>query len=739
MITADTAYAALRKELRDYYQVYDNTLEMAVRARLDGEAEAEPHMPAPLRKARMHEIIAEMTTPVIFRHTPFPFECGLRPGASWGCSGVATWMHQRYHDRFDEEAHQRLLPYIDAGISTLWDAVDFDHYSIGYDAVLERGYLGLIEDAEAALALAENDEARHFLTAVIRSYRALLGLIERFADRAEQLAASETDADIVRRLTHMATALRHVPAHPPRTFYEALLTLSATRELFATFEGVGISILGHLDRQLGPFYAADVAAGRLTEAEAADLLARYLLLTDLRFDVRSGRTETSTTMTLGGCDADGTPVFNEVTRLILRVHQEQQLLNPKPQCRISNQSPEAYLRELAAAIAGGHNTLGIFNDEVLIPAQHKMGKRLEDCRLYVNGGCQETMLLGSEFSAGAYWYFNLTKVLELTLNPRTTANPLSLTPLTSPATFADVYQRVMGNLRAVIASQANALREWASAWPEVNPYPLLSATIADCLATGKDLTQGGGRYSPTGICFVGIATLADSLQAIRLAVFEQQFCSYEELIQALAANFNGDEELQARLRRLPHFGQDHADTDRFTAQVAHDLAQACHGLQNERGGPYQPALFSYTLNQRMGGETAATPDGRAAGERLSQGASPSSLAHIPSLAHLLSSMSAVDYTEFPASPVIDLQVQQVPNREEMTSHVLALLKTFIQLNGPLFQCSLVDPAILRDAQNHPELYPDLVVRIAGFSIYYTTLPREAQDEFITRTRLAVGA
>jgi len=313
--------APLREELTAHYAAFDGAAEAAVRARMD----AEPALPALAMKARLHEVMAEEAMPVAFHGTPFAFECGLRSPKSWGMESAGTWLRDTRYGLFveDADAAARLKEHFDAGLGHYYHYVDFDHYNIGYDTVLERGLLGLIADAEVAQPA--DDDAYAFLDAVVRGLRAVLRLVERFADSYEAVNPA------------WAAALHRVPANPPATFFEALLTLSAVREIFASFEGVGISILGCLDRHLAPYYDADIAVGRLTEAEAAELIGRYLLLTDCRFDVRHfAWAETSTTMTLGGCDDDGRPFYHPLTRIILRAHRDLGLLNPKPQCRISD-------------------------------------------------------------------------------------------------------------------------------------------------------------------------------------------------------------------------------------------------------------------------------------------------------------------------------------------------------------------------------------------------------------------
>jgi len=735
----------VREEVTPYYRTADAESglarnEAAIRARMDAEALTHPDWSPFELKACLLETIADMATPVCFTTTPFPFDCGLRPRYSWGMNSAGAWLRDRLSTRFDVDgAVTAQQPFIDATVSWTYNPVDFDHCNLGYDRILARGIRGLLYDARDAQARLTDDEAHAFFDAAIRGLRALHRLTARFAAGYARAADDTLDEGGVLRQT--AQALMRVPENPPETFFEALLTLSAWRELVASMEGMGISTLGHLDRLLYPYYQSDLAAGRLTEADARDLLTRYLVFHDCRFgDLHENAwAETSTTMNLGGCDADGNPVCNPLTFLLLRLHRELGLINPKPNCRISHTSDTQYLHELASNIAAGANTIAVYNDDVIIPAQHKMDKRLEDCRLYVNGGCQEPMLPGFEHSAGAHWYECLPRVLELTLHPELASRfpTLPIVPVTAPTTFEDVYAGVMNNLRALVAAQSELERRAGSQWPAVNPCPLISATLADCLEQGRDFTQGGARYNPTAICFVGFATFVDSLFAIRESVFTGAWCRYDDLRAALARDFSGGDALNTALRQLPHFGQDHPEADGFAGRVARDIAAVCQGLRNERGGPFQPALFSYYSFSWIGKSVGATPDGRHVGDWLSQGAGPSRLAHTPSVAHFLHGVGSIDYTDYPAIGVLDLQMPLTLNPDAMIDAYQALLRSFLAVGGPMLQISVVDPECLRQAQAHPAAYCDLVVRVSGYSAYFVALERQVQDEIISRPLVAV--
>jgi formate C-acetyltransferase len=468
-------------------------------------------------------------------------------------------------------------------------------------------------------------------------------------------------------------------------------------------------------------------------------------------------------MELGGCDEEGRPVYNELTRLFLDVHHEQGLLNPKPNCRYDAAAPPEYLDRIAGQILDGHNVYALQNDGVLIPALVRHGKSERDARLYVNGGCQETICEGVEHSAGAYYYFNLPRVLDLCLlaepgveasdgrprnrvfRPRFVARATkrgtepgfsASPPIISDARdFSDFYARFLTALLGTIADGARWRRQGAARWDEVNPCPFYSSTLAGCIERGQDYTAGGARYNPSGIAPVGFATLVDSLYAIRVALYEEGWVTLGDLCRALRADWQGHEGLRARLVALPKFGHGHPEVDALAARLSADLSAGVRELENERGGTYQPSLFVYYQFVHMGRDVRATPDGRRKGEALSQGAGPGRLNPPASLTDVMRSASCVDYADHPGNAVIDVQL---PAGGRIAPRTLsALMRTFARMGGPTIQFNCVSVDELRDAQAHPDAHRDLQVRICGLSAYFIALDRAVQDEMIERAEMGM--
>jgi formate C-acetyltransferase len=685
----------------------------------------------------------------VFPHSPFFFEMGIMPSECWGTPrppGLHTWLFERRRHichSLPQNANLRAFAGGNPDGPRVWnvnDVFDFDHHCAGYTRVLRDGLAGILEEIEDARGQVDAD-GLVFLEAAERGVRALLRCAERFAEKAETMLATETDPAVRLNLERIRDAARRVPLLPPRTFHEGLACLLFVREGLASLEGIGVSVIGHIDRMLGDLYEQDLAAGRLTRDEAGDMLARWMLHTDIKFHVEDNQwPETSTCIELGGCDAAGEPLFTDLTRLVIETHRRHGLINPKLNCRVSSRSPQAYLDLLSETVLAGHNHIAILNDDVLIAANVRMGKSEADARLYVNGGCQETMVEGCEHSAGAYYYFNLARVVDLCLQGIQLApepfGPEALAACPRPvegADFAAFYAGFVRELRKVMHAGARWLREAGEHWPEVLPCPLFSSTLAGCIANGRDYTAGGAKYNPAGIALVGLGTVVDSLEAIRRAVFVDRWLPMAELRQALADNWQGHEPLRQRLLKLPKFGHDEEEVDELAAQFSGDLTAMVGEMTNERGGPYQASFFVYYAFVRMGAMTRATPDGRHDGEMLSQGVAPGRLRPAESLTETIRGLSRIDFRDYPGNAVLDAQL---PAGHLSAANLSAVVSTFVRNGAPTLQPNCVSVQDLRDAQEHPEQHRDLTVRISGLSARFVALARDVQDEIISRTVMA---
>jgi formate C-acetyltransferase len=309
-------------------------------------------------------------------------------------------------------------------------------------------------------------------------------------------------------------------------------------------------------------------------------------------------------------------------------------------------------------------------------------------------------------------------------------------PIVTAADFDDYYGQVLARCSALIRLGADWVRGLGQQTWTVQPCPLFSTMLADCIAKARDYTTGGARYNPSGIALLGFSTVVDSLTAIRHAVFTERWLDLPRLQQALAANRVGHEPLRARLTALPKFGFDEPETNALARRLAADLAAFVSQLENERGDRFQASLFVYHMFYTMGKQVRATPDGRRDGEPLSQGVAPGRVRPPTQLTDVLRTLSHLDFTALPGNAVFDAQLPV--GGALAPPHLAALIRTFARLGGPTLQLNCVSPAALREAQAHPEQHQDLVVRISGLSAHFVALRREVQDEIIGRALYATG-
>ncbi|HOT35620.1 MAG TPA: pyruvate formate lyase family protein [Candidatus Latescibacteria bacterium] len=733
---------AFEREFEACYSTLPNDVTV-MRSRLDAESAANPEWTPYRLKTLLYETIARECPVKVFRHFPFFYEIGVgKQRTDLGAGGIGAWLKEQPFGRELAAVGSAFWrPYSECGLSHGWAVLDDNHHSLGYDNVFRAGLTGLVAEARARLERGCSTEEQAFLEAMIAGLSAQMHLATRFADEARGMLLVETDPAVKARLARIAATAERVPAFPPETFFEALATILFMRETTQALEGNGISVYGHLDRILIPFYENDIAESRLTRDEAKDLLAFFLARCDAAFGMREARNHvgTNTTVVIGGCDVNGVPVFNEITRMILDVYREHALVDPKLNARVSSGHQEEFFRLLAEFSSTGSNVLSIFNDDVIIPANARMGKAVRDCRLYVGGGCQENVLENTEINSRATMYMSLPGVLLMGFFPErwdelARRDGFVIVPLDAARTSEEFYAAFLRNLRAVIGAHVAARNRTEAEGTRYNPCPLHSATISDCIERARDMMAGGARYSFGSVSLAGISTLIDSLYAVKMVVFEQKRLSLARFRDILAADFEGEEAFrQYIINRIPKFGHGDPGMREFSARVFADVARAASGYPNTRGGTYEASLFSFRSFADFGRRGGATPDGRHAGEHLSPGMSPSQLAlgRECNVTQVLRALEPVDMTDYPVVAVLDVKMPLSPEQAD-PSVLESVVRCFVDYGGSVLQINVVDPSALVDAREHPERHPDLVVRVSGYSAYFRTLSPDIQQEVVAR-------
>ena len=613
--------------------------------------------------------------------------------------------------------------------------LDLGHISPGWEKMLSRGLVGLLEDvAERRAQLSEHatDEQLAFYEAVEIVYGATLKLASRFADLARKLISEYPEHED--RLLAIARTCERVPAHRPRTLHEAFQFAWLMHQLIE-MDGQWVRSMGQFDRTFLPYYRADIESGRLTPEQAKELIKFFWI----GYHAHTRGRDNGKNFVFAGLYPNGEEITNELTYLALEAYEELNTPDPKLSVRFRRETPNKLYRRVADLIRRGHNSFVLMNDEVAVDALVKRGKPLEDARYYLPIGCYEPAIEGKEVGCTMNLVVNLAKGVELALHDG--MDPLSgeqVGPHTGDsrgfAGFEDLFNAYTKQMDFILTHATDLMRDHELTWPEVNPSPLIAATIDDCIARGKDIGQGGAHYNSVGCTGVALANTADSLMAIKQTVFDEQRFTMGEMVEALEHDFEGREPMrQYLLNRVPKWGNDDPEVDGIARRVADYYCDKIHTFKNGRGGDCQASLFTLTFQWSMGRATGALPEGRKAHEALAPGVGPATGRDKSGVTAAIGSVTKLDFVDTPNGSVLDVMLHpSAVQGEAGLNAFVTLIMTFFTRGGYAIQFNVFDTDTLRDAQLHPERYSTLQIRVTGWSVYFTTLSKFEQDQFITR-------
>ena len=600
--------------------------------------------------------------------------------------------------------------------------------------------LDYIHDPEAT-------DKQQELEAMAISCDAAILFAERHAELAEQMAAKESDPRRKTELEKIADVCRWVPAHAPRDLWEAIqmywfVHLGTVTEL----NGWDSMNPGHIDQHLFPFYQKGIHEGTLTRDQAKELICCLWI----KFNnqpappkvgvtaLESGTYNDFTNINIGGVDRDGKSGANELSYMILEVQEELHELQPGLSIHIAENTPDEFLLAGIKVIRQGHGYPSVFNPDTYVKEMVRAGKTLEDAR---EGGCSGCIEVGA-FGKEAYLltgYLNTPKILEITLNNGVdpeTGKKLGL-ETGDPRLFSsfdelyEAWHRQMVYFVNLKLSVNNYIERMFSLYA---PATFLSLYIDDCIEKGKDYYSGGARYNTTYIQCTGLGTITDCLTALKKHVFEDHRYSMDEILRACAVNWKGEEKMRQYIRNhTPFFGNDDDTADKVAVRVYDDLVDAIEGRPNTRGGKTQLNMLSTTCHNYFGSVCGATPNGRFAHFAISDGTSPAhgSDSHGPTA--VIKSLGKLDQTKSGGTLLNMRFVPALLRREEDQKKLASLIRTYFKFGGHHIQFNIVDTATLHDAQQHPDEYRDLLVRVAGYSDYFNDMTEQLQNEIIART------
>ncbi|MBL4745003.1 MAG: glycyl radical protein [Flavobacteriaceae bacterium] len=585
------------------------------------------------------------------------------------------------------------------------------------------------------------------LTGMLHSCDAAIVFAERHADRAAEMAAVETDENRKLELLKIEKVCRWVPANAPRTFHEAVqmywfVHLGTITEL----NGWDAMNPGHFDQHLTPFYEKEIADGTLTRDQAKEILSCFWIKVNNHTAPpkvgitakESGTYNDFTNINIGGVKTDGSCGVSEVSYMMLEIVEELHVLQPGNSVHVSAKTPDRFLKEAAKVIRQGHGYPSVFNADVYIQEMLRQGKSLEDAR---EGGCSGCIEVGA-FGKEAYvltGYLNVPKIVEVTLNN-------GINPVTGkmagiqtgdPRDFKDfeeLYQAFLKQLNFIIEQKILVSNYIDRMFAKYSPATFLSVVIEDCITKGRDYYDAGPRYNTNYIQCTGLGTVTDSLTALKKHVFEDKNFSMEAVLKAVSENFKNDEVMrQTILNDTPFYGNDDNYADDIALRVYNDLFDAIDGKPNTKGESFHLNMLSTTCHVYFGKVMGATPNGRLAHKSISDGTSPSHGADTNGPSAVIKSLTKLDHVKSGGTLLNQRFLPSLLKRDQDLKKLVQLIRSYFALGGHHIQFNIVDTATLYAAQENPEDYKDLLVRMAGYSDYFNDMNADLQQEVIDRT------
>ncbi|SJZ35904.1 formate C-acetyltransferase [Pilibacter termitis] len=603
------------------------------------------------------------------------------------------------------------------------------HIIMDFPEILSRGvqyYVDLL--GKLSSEQPEND----FYKAGEMIFLAMQRHFLRYATLAEEMAKNEETLR-ANELLRMAEMCRKLSQDKPESFYEALQLLWMT-SIVGQYESNASSLsLGRMDQYLYPFYQQSLENGE-SEEFLYEVLGDFYVKTN---DVVLLRSESSAkcfagfptgyTVVLGGLDEYGHSSVNPLSYVMLELYHEILLPQPNLSVRMNELIPRKFLLKTCEAIRLGTGIPQLFNDEVCVPAFLSKGVSLDDARDYATVGCVETSIPGRTYGLHDIALFNLLRIMELSMYKLRYEKHLTYEQL------LEVIKEDIAYYVELVASGANIVdvghKEYA-------PTPFLSVLIRDCLANGKDVTNGGGRYNFSGVQGIGEANLSDSLYVLKKMIFENQEMSFSEFVNAMESNFDGKySDLPTHLiQDFDKYGNDNDEVDEIAMKLFRHYAKELEKYTNARGGQFIAGAYTVSAHIPLGEAVGATPDGRKAREQLADGGlSPMVARDRLGPTAVLKSVSKLDNYLTVNGSLLNLKFQ--PNTlvgQAGLNKFADFLMAFTKLKIQHVQFNVQSKATLLDAQKYPEKYGGLLVRVAGYSAFFVDLNKQIQDDIIAR-------
>jgi formate C-acetyltransferase len=663
-------------------------------------------------------------------------------------AGYDTFDPSDFSEEEKRELREELIPYWKGnGNYEKSFSGHYGHNIIGYDKVIEKGFLGILRDAEERIARLDPADPQDlkksdFLEGVAMAMQAAAELGNRFAVRARQRAEEEEDGDRKAELLRIAEVCDRVPAHPARTFHEAIQSCYFTWVLqLWEIPTAGGQSVGRVDQYLYPFYKSDMEAGRITKEQAQELIDCFL--------IKLNHAPPVAAVTVGGVKSNGQDASNEMSYMIIEGMMHTRLRQPFFSVQVHNNMPEALLIKGCQLSALGTGHPQFINSDVLIAQALARGilggapMTLQDARAGAPIGCIELGIPGKDSGYLYYGSTNLAAAMELVLTNgvrRSDGKKIGLAT-GDPRQFT-TFEEVREAYRQQVAFMKRNTQIGGSKREQrlidLAPTVYESALIDDCIEAGVCREEGGAHYNfNTGCVANGSTDAGDSLAAIKKLVFDDEQMTMGELCDALEADFEVDANVRNKLLEAPKFGNDDDYADEQVAWVVHQWASEFTKLKNLRGGYGCPGGSPMQAYVPLGNAVGALPSGRHAWQPLAEAASPGAGSDVNGPTAVLKSMGKVDAVEVLGGLILNMRIDPAIVRNGNVQRLTHLIRSFVDQKIYHVQINVISSDTLRAAQEEPEKYRDLMVKVAGYNAFFTQLSKQLQDSIIARTEHSV--
>ena len=608
------------------------------------------------------------------------------------------------------------------------------HIGWHWEWIVNNGTNALLDKIEKSFQT-QDAKGKEFLEGMKICIEAVNAWADLHVDELNKLL-SQTNVETEKmKLEKQIEICSRVPRFGATNFREAVQAFHFSYSIGMLENPYGGNGPGRLDYHLWPYLEKDLATGIETESSAREIIDELFIRIHERLHfVRDGHVEA---IVIAGTSPDGNSSYNPLSKIMVESITALEMTHPSLYIRMPD-NPEEELLELAANyLRNGSNRCQILNDKSIINALTEKGVTYEDAIMYMCGGCMEVSSQGTNGDMLFTNFFNTPKMLELFVNGGTCLVtgkkmlPELHTDLSSFSSFDEFYSSFMSELERVMHLWFKRIDICVKQRAKLKPSFYISAQIDDCIQKGRGINDGGARYEDYGATPLAIPNMGDCLYAIKQAVFEEKFISAKELLKALQNNFAGNEVLRLRLQKLPKFGQGNKEADNMVSNVLNDVCEIFGSYTNVLGGKVRPMIMTFTLAARAGKALGASPDGRPSGLPIAHGLTPQSTSMTYGLSTAMNSANSICLKEVWGGAT---SMWDIDKKFATTDNLKAIIKTFLDQGGQIYQGNTTDVIELLEAQKAPEKYPHLIVRVGGYSGRFVTLHEDLQNDVINRYR-----